>query len=532
MSNQAETFIQEITAAVKPLYIAYNRALWEAATQGTEEANEREKETQAALMRFWADPDRYQKAREQHQAGAQDPLTARTLKRIYLAAAKAQQDEETIEKITRIEAEVRQHYYNFRPEVDGRRLTDNEIDATLRESDSSEEVRRTWEASKEVGAFVAGQIRELARLRNAAAQAQGYRDHFQRSLTLNEIEEPMLLDLFDELDSATQAPFERLKDQFDEALSRRFRISPDNLYPWHYADRFFQNPPEIGEIKMDDLFREHDPVDLARKTYAGMGLDIEDILDSSDLYPREGKNQHAFCLDIDHEGDIRTLNNLEANKDWTETLLHELGHAVYDKYIDRSLPWLLRRPPHSLSTEAIALMTGGFTHREDWLTQILGTPADQAKRIAAAAKEQERAQRLVFTRWVLVMTNFERSLYGDPEQDLDEIWWDLVERFQLLQRPAGRAAPDWAAKYHVALAPVYYQNYELGYLINVQFQETMQRGVGALVGNKEAGSWLVEHVFEAGDSRDWAGHVESVTGEVLDPSYFVDSIANGGSATN
>jgi peptidyl-dipeptidase A len=127
------------------------------------------------------------------------------------------------------------------------------------------------------------------------------------------------------------------------------------------------------------------------------------------------------------------------------------------------------------------------------------------------------------------MTNFERALYSDPEQDLDEVWWNLVERFQLLRRPPDRKEPDWAAKYHVALAPVYYQNYELGYLINVQFQQSLQREVGDLIGNKQAGSWLVERVFHTGDSLDWASHVEAVTGEALDMGCFVDSIKNGGS---
>jgi peptidyl-dipeptidase A len=527
MPSDAEIFIQEITETVRPLHIAYTQAMWEAATTGSDEANLREQEAQAALMRFWADPDRYKKAITFNEADADDPLTTRTLKRIYLSAAKAQQDEETIERITQIEAEVRQHYYNYRPEVDDRRLTDNEIDSILRESDQSEQVRRIWEASKEVGGMVADQVRELARLRNDAAQAQGYRDHFHRSLTLNEIDEPMLLSLFDELESATREPFRILKAQFDQDLQERFGLPADELYPWHFGDRFFQEPPETGEINLDDLFREHDPLALARETYADLGLDIEDILKRSDLYPREGKNQHAFCLDIDREGDIRTLNNLEANHRWTETLLHELGHAVYDKYIDGELPWLLRTPPHTLSTEAIALMMGGLTHREDWLTKYLGIPGKEAKRIAKAAAERDRAQRLVFTRWVLVMTNFERALYANPEQDLNTIWWDLVERYQALQRPPNRKAPDWAAKYHVALVPVYYQNYELGYLVNVQLMQSLVQDVGELVGQDRAGHWLVSRVFHSGASLDWAAQVEVVTGEALNPRYFVDSIHNG-----
>ena len=51
----------------------------------------------------------------------------------------------------------------------------------------------------------------------------------------------------------------------------------------------------------------------------------------SDLYARDGKSQHAFCIDIDREGDVRVLCNVEPSERWMETMLHEFGHAVYDR---------------------------------------------------------------------------------------------------------------------------------------------------------------------------------------------------------
>jgi Zn-dependent M32 family carboxypeptidase len=38
-------------------------------------------------------------------------------------------------------------------------------------------------------------------------------------------------------------------------------------------------------------------------------------------------------------GDIRVLANLAPGEEWLDILLHEVGHAVYDDHIDRSLPW-------------------------------------------------------------------------------------------------------------------------------------------------------------------------------------------------
>ena len=73
------------------------------------------------------------------------------------------------------------------------------------------------------------------------------------------------------------------------------------LRPWHYADPFFQEPPPDGAVDLDPLFDGQDIVVLARRTLEGVGLEVDGILARSDLFPRDGKNQHAFCIDIDRE---------------------------------------------------------------------------------------------------------------------------------------------------------------------------------------------------------------------------------------
>jgi peptidyl-dipeptidase A len=526
MTESALDFIEEITAEVKPLHLAYTTAMWKAALSGTEADNEAERRAQARLMRYWSDPDRFERARRLDQVGHKDPIPARCLRVIYLSAAKAQQDEVTIERLTSLEAEVRQTYYNFRGTVDGIEFTDNQLDRVLKESDQSDQVQAAWEASKQVGRQVADSIRQLAQTRNQAAVTAGYRDHYARSLALNEIDEEELFELLAELEAATDPIYRKWKTTVDRERAGRFGVAIEDLGPWHYGDRFFQRAPVATSADLEAVFKDRDPVDLARLSYRGWGLDIDEILDQSDLYPRDGKNQHAFCLDIDREGDVRTLNNLEANRRWAGTLHHELGHAVYDKLIDRELPWLMRKPPHTLSTEAIALLMESALDDPTWLKSVLKVNESQAEQLAAVAAERRRANHLVFTRWVLVMTHFERALYQDPERDLDDLWWELKERFQDLRRPAGRQAPDWAAKYHIALAPVYYQNYQLGLLFMAQLERSLASELGEWIGNGRVGAWLQEHVFHSGARRPWPEHIVTATTQALQPSYFLDTLAD------
>jgi peptidyl-dipeptidase A len=525
MDSTIESFVAEVTRQARPLEKAYTLAEWQAATNGTPEAIRAQQDAQTAHVSFWADPDRLRTAKELMEAdGVRDALLARQLRLIYLTAASNQHDEATLQEIAQVEAEVRDRYVNVRGQVDGRSLTDNEIDEILRSTSDSAEARRVWEASKQVGVEVADRIRQLARLRNRSARAHGFRDHFHRALVVSEVDEGPLLEIFDDLERQSRRPFEDLKASIDHSRARRFGLTPDELRPWHYSDRFFQKPDPLGEVDLEGLYAGHDPVPLATTTYDGLGIDVRPVLARSDLYARTGKNQHAFCTHIDRDGDIRTLNNLQPNERWIETLHHELGHAVYEMFLDPALPWLLRAPAHILSTEAIAVLMGGVPREEEWLTGILGVPAADAAHVAAAASERDRASQLVFTRWCLVMTHFERQLYADPERDLDGLWWDLVERYQRVRRPDGRRLPDWAAKIHVALFPVYYHNYELGGLMRFQLRACLQRQTGGLVGRPEAGAWLIEHVFRPGARLDWAQHIAAATGEPLTPKYFVEAM--------
>ena len=128
------------------------------------------------------------------------------------------------------------------------------------------------------------------------------------------------------------------------------------------------------------------------------------------------------------------------------------------------------------------------------------------------------------------MYQFEKQLYANPDQDLTKLWWDLVEKYQLVKRPAHRTNPDWAAKIHFAVAPCYYHNYMLGELLASQWHHTLVNKVLALksdkgvsyVGQTTAGQYLREKVFQAGDLYPWNEMIKRSTGEPLTAKYFVE----------
>ena len=123
----------------------------------------------------------------------------------------------------------------------GRLVDDNEIKRILRTSDDVDERREAWEASKTVGAAVADDVRELARLRNEAARSLGYRDWFALAISTSEMDETKLFETLDECDRLTAGAFAAWKAATDTRLAERFGCAVDDLRPWHYEDPFFQD---------------------------------------------------------------------------------------------------------------------------------------------------------------------------------------------------------------------------------------------------------------------------------------------------
>jgi peptidyl-dipeptidase A len=150
-----------------------------------------------------------------------------------------------------------------------------------------------------------------------------------------------------------------------------------------------------------------------------------------------------------------------------------------------------------------------------WFAEAVGVDAAEAERLARELHERDRLSQLIMTRWCLVMTHFERALYREPGGDLRTLWWDLVERFQLITRPEGRDAPDWAAKIHLANFPGNYYAYIIAELVVSQLHNALVRQVGGLYGHRAAGAFLKGRLYALGGRYPWDRIVEKATGEPI-----------------
>ena len=530
MTERARRFVKDHETRLRTLDVAGNRAWWDANTTGRAEDFARKIETQNRIDEALANPKAFAElnALKENRKQIDDPVLARAIDVLYLLYLEKQVDRQLLKKMVAKANAIEEKFNKFRARVDGQELSDNEVRKVLKTSSKSERLKAVWEASKAVGGEVAGELRELVRLRNQAARELGFKNFHALQLYLNEQDGDQLLRLFDELDELTRAPFEAAKANIDAKLAQRDGLSREDLRPWHYHDPFFQATPDIFAADLDAPFASADLLAMCRTFYAGIGLPIDRVIAKSDLYEKKGKSQHAFCTDIDREGDVRVLANVRPTNQWASTLLHEFGHSVYSSLnIPASLPYALRMESHILTTEGVAMMFERLSKRSQFLLKM-DVPVKDVKAFDEAAAKSLRYQLLIFSRWCQVMLRFEKSMYENPEQDLNKLWWDLVEKYQQLKRPEGRDAPDYASKVHIVSAPVYYHNYMMGELFASQVHHAIVRALYKdadpntviYVGDKAVGEFMKKRVFEPGRSLSWNELTRHATGETLNAKAF------------
>jgi len=538
--RQLEQFIEVHVAKVEPLTKEANLVYWGAATTGKTEDYDRFSALQLEISRLYSDPHDFAFIKDMKESGRiKNARLARQLDQLYYSYLRNQAEPELLEEIVSLDGKIQEEYSSFRGTMDGRKVTMSDIYNILTKEKDCSKRELAWKASKQVGNVIIYDLIKLVKLRNKAAQEVGFDNYHTLTIVTGQQNVKELDRIFDELCELTTEPFARLKNELDIILADSYGIAAGDLMPWHYHDPFFQRTPLVYDQDLDLYYNDKDVKELAEEYYAGVGLPVDDILAKSDLYDREGKYPHAFSHDIDRRGDVRILCNLQNTERWMETILHELGHAIYSKYHNRNEPWLLREPAHSFTTEAIAMFFGRLSRNAAWMQEMLDLSDEQRMEIEEVSEKYLRFQQVLFARWALVMYNFEKQLYADPDQDLNNLWWQLVEKYQLIRRPPGPVDAGWASKLHFTSAPCYYHNYMMGELLASQLHHHIvgatpcgcpgqARGPAptvrnvSYVGDKILGDYLRENVLGPGALYHWNDMIERATGEPLTPRYFVE----------
>ncbi len=527
-NNQVREFLEKQNKEIRGIYLKANLAYFNALVSGKEEFYKEYERLAIELENFFHNKENFEKVKNYLRENTGDRLVGRQLKLFYNSYLGSQGDMNLIKKIVKLSAELEKKFNTFRAEMKGRKFTDNEIKDILKTETNSKIAEEAWNASKKQGEIAFKEVIELVKLRNQFAKSLGFEDYYLLSLEVHEQKEEEIEKIYREIEEKTNEPFRKIKSEIDFFLAGKFGIREKELKPWHYQDLFFQETPEIQNIDLDKYYKK-DVVETAKKFYKSIGINVDGILEKSDLYEREGKYQHACCMDMNREGDTRIIENVKNDTYWIKTTLHELGHAIYNLgFAKENLPFLLK-DVQTFVTEAIAQFFEREARNSNFINIYPGIKLskDDLKKLNTLIKKEMMFEELVFCRWSLVMFNFERELYKNPEQDLNKLWYNLIKKYQMID--FCRDKPDWASKIHFISSPVYYHNYFLGRLLASQIHNYIVKNILKqkiddynYSENKEVGDYLNKRLFSLGMSIRWDEIIRKATGEDLNPKYWAE----------
>jgi peptidyl-dipeptidase A len=517
-------FLEKVNEEIYSLEKRTALAYWNLATTGKKEYEKEVEEAEVLIRMYLSDRNRFETI-EEIRSKKLDEREKRQITLLYNSMLPNQLPKERIQEVVKREVEIESIFANFRGKIDGKEVSNNEIDEILKTSKDTKLRKKAWIAGKEIGKEIGRRLIELVKIRNENAKILGFSNYYDMLMTTQELSAKEIHKLFHNFKDKTDALFKEMKNEIDKSLAKRFGLKKSEILPWHYPDLWFQEAPEIDDFDYDALLKDKDFVELTKKAYDSIGLNISDILERSDLYERKGKNQHAFTISINKEGDVRVLANIRKNMRWAGTMLHEYGHAVYDKYIDKSLPIILREPSHIFTTEAVAMFFERMARDAEWYKKIVGVSDSVFKEMKPRLKKLLKSQLMITARWVMTFVFFEKELYENPDYDLNNLWYDTVQKLQKINVPEERRdCPDWAAKIHFGTVAVYYHNYLLGEMMASQLRHHIQKNISSDILNKNVGEFFVEEIFKPGTLYRWNTLLEKATGETLSPIYMAEQL--------
>jgi peptidyl-dipeptidase A len=218
-----------------------------------------------------------------------------------------------------------------------------------------------------------------------------------------------------------------------------------------------------------------------------------------------------------------------------DVILHEIGHAVYDYFIDENLPLELQRWEgiYSAYSEAMAEVLSFFIMDKDWLGKffIIKDKVD-GKEITRLLNGEEITQ-FSNAMKVKLMVNllswmgnyeFEREIYNDPDQDYEELFTRIKKELKRDDFPIRFSWSSMLSFFASSDESIYYQNYILSYIIAAQVQNRIKERFGKIFGSKEIGEFLINKLYKFGMSHPWEEVVEEATGKKLSAKDLIDLI--------
>lgn len=552
---EVESYLESYDSTFKRLYYASQLAQWASNTHivaGDSTNAVRSRETGLALSRFVGSIENINRIKGYltHRSEL-DPIQLRRLEIMQYYAADAPQTMPDVVR-ARLVAENAQveQLYGYQFMLNGKPTTPNAIDNILHTSTDLAERHAAWESSKNIGPTLKDGLVKLRDLRNRGVKSLGYSDFFAYHVSDYQMSANEMLALNDTMLAQLRPLYRELHTWARYELAKRYHQPVPDMIPADWLPnrwgQSWEDMVHVEGLNVDSAIKTHDAEWVVRqgeKFYVSLGFDTlpTSFWKNSSLYalPADApykKNTHASAWHLDLDTDIRSLESVEPNTEWYETVHHELGHVYYFRtYTRPEVPLLLRAGANRAYHEGIGtMMQIAAGQRRFLVDRGLASPEAHVDLIAQQLKE---ALNLVVVMPFAsgVMTHWEHDLYANdlPADQFNARWWDYVKKYQGIvpPEPRGEQWCDACTKTHITDDPAQYYDYALSTALLVQLHLHIARDIlhqdphdTDYYGSRATGDFL-RSLMRTGETRPWRDVLRETTGRALDAQAMVEYFA-------
>ena len=398
-----------------------------------------------------------------------------------------------VESITRDESEMR--YV-----VDGKKLTRAEINNMLGHEPRREQREKAWRAQRQITAATGERIRQAMKMRLALAHKYIPESFPDFMLKRKGLERKKLLAWFEQIRRETQP-------EYDDLLRRvKTELKVEKVAPWD-LEYFGSNPGGS-----DKVFESGKAWAQTQAIASQLGFDfkklpvtvkITDITFGGGTYP------------ILFGKEVRILVNRYEGLPFTDTLLHESGHALHYSFCQEA-SFLLCADNAEPFDEGLGQAMALMLYRDDMLAGEFGlTPA-----AAREVQEAYRLKSLFDLRSTMADSAFEFAAYENPDQDLAKLYAGIQSKYLGIEVDDGA---NWAYDPFYSSGPIYLQSYVVAEMVGRQIHAATQRRFGP-AWDKKAGTYLRTYFFSSGGLASVDEIMRRGTGEVLTPSDLIQAL--------
>jgi Zn-dependent M32 family carboxypeptidase len=213
--------------------------------------------------------------------------------------------------------------------------------------------------------------------------------------------------------------------------------------------------------------------------------------------------------------EIRILINKYDGIRFTDTLLHEAGHALHYSFMEDPT-FILRGSSSEPFDEGCGQIMALMLYRPQIARKYFGLSQPEV----AAINERYRLRTISDMRETIAEAMFEYAAYENPEQDLAALYNKVYGQAMGFDM---HGMPVWAFNPFFGTGPIYIQSYAVAEMFGRQVHHDTQRRFGDQWG-EPAGAYLRKNYFSISGRLTLDEVLKQATGEPLNPQYVIEYV--------